>query len=177
MPINEVDACTPPTLTVVFAGAGSSFGGVLVAGEPAQALLHLIEADAGEEAEAAQVNAKDRHRETRQEPRATEQRPVAAERGETAEALRAREELAGPCDLMEVRLEEQLEVQLGRQTQQRAQNVGQPRIPAVPDDAQVDHPAIASDSCSARTRSAMPRRSRRRTTARSPPSRPPRRGG
>ncbi len=132
--------------------------GVLAAREPCERRLELVDRRAGEEAEAAQIDAENRYLVGLQEPGAAQQRAVATQGEERIERRRVLEQRARRPLLEQVLLHEQLDAQARRDLAKRAQHSPEPGIdiPAMPDHAEANHPAIASLSCSARTRSAMP---------------------
>src|SRR6187401_1571147 len=61
-----------------------------------------------------------------------------------------------PRELHEVRLEMHVHPKVGRHRKEPLEDAAQVGIIAIPDDAEPDHPATASLSCNARTRSAIP---------------------
>ena len=80
---------------------------------------------------------------------------VAAEREQRVEARRIIEPVAAGV-VVELFFLTELQVEGGSEIAERSQHRRKIAVTEVPDDAEADHPAIASLSCSARTRSAIP---------------------
>ncbi len=132
--------------------------GVVAVGEAGERRLELIGLRDGEEAQPAQVHAEDRHLAGLEQARAAEQRAVAAQGEQGIERRRIVERRARRALLEQIRFGEQFQAQARRDLAQRAQHLAEAGIDvaAMPDHAQARHPAIASVSCIARTRSAIP---------------------
>src|SRR5436309_14922018 len=126
-------------------------------------MLELIGGTAGQEAKPPHVDAENRHFVAIEHPGSAQQRAVTAERQERVQLIgRPGVEAIVSEARRQIRLEAQLEIQARRELVERLERRGELRITGVADDTQPDrssrlsHPASASDSSIARTRSAIP---------------------
>ena len=104
----------------------------------------------------AEIDAENRNRVRRDDARAAQQRSVAAEREQRVERATGRRAAGRRRRSCSSSSYAQLESERRRELAERSQHRRETAVAAVPDDAEADHPAIASLSCSARTRSAIP---------------------
>ena len=104
-------------------------------------------AQRGEKSEPAEVHAEHRDLASRDEPRAAQQRAVAAEREQRVDARRiARASRAVLHDVVQLLLEHELESERRRERDQPLEHRRKPIVAQMADDAEADHPATASVS-------------------------------